>query len=40
MKNKTLTVDYTEEGDAGIYECHAINPLGTITRNFTLLIVG
>lgn len=35
-----LTVKETQVSDAGVYECLAINPVGIVTRNFTLLVVG
>lgn len=38
--NNILTVKETQVSDAGVYECQAINPIGIVTRNFTLLVVG
>lgn len=35
-----LTVKETRITDAGVYACHALSPLGKITKNFTLLVVG
>ncbi len=35
-----LTVKETRVNDAGVYECQAINPVGQVTQNFTLLVVG
>lgn len=38
--NSTLTIENAVETDGGTYECIAINKLGSITKNFTLIIVG
>ncbi|KAI4887616.1 hypothetical protein NFI96_024177 [Prochilodus magdalenae] len=39
-ESHSLKIKEVEEGDAGVYVCRAINGFGSVTLNFTLVVVG